>query len=69
MRSPAEIAADVKCQRVREAMLAELAAGRGTLLAGRISRRTGIPVEEVRAIFPVVQPQIAGRDQDLAAAA
>lgn len=66
MRTPEEIAADVKVERIREAVGLEIAE-RGRTSAGRIARRTGLPVDEVRALLPVAQ-QRAGWSEVLAAA-
>lgn len=65
MRTPAQIALDVKRQRVREAVAAEVAE-RGRTSVGRIARRTGLPLEEVRELMP---PLIGAAGGELAAAA
>jgi hypothetical protein len=51
LRTPEQIVADMRRERIREAVAAEIAE-RGSTTLGRISRRTGLPREEVEALVP-----------------
>lgn len=51
LRTPAEIAADVKRQRILEAAQAIAAEG-GTLTPGRIARDARLPVDDVVELVP-----------------
>lgn len=51
MRTPEQIADDVKRQRIREAAVACLAAG-APLRIGRVARDAGVSVDDVHRLFP-----------------